>query len=45
MQRGVYSGGKTGGQKSQVRERSELREVRAYDYGCNSGSSLGDAVF
>ena len=27
-----------------LRERSELREDRAYDCGCNSGSHLRDAV-
>ena len=27
-----------------LRESSELREDRAYDYGCNSGSTLRDAV-
>ena len=27
-----------------LRERSELREDRAYDYGCNSWSPLRDAI-
>ena len=33
-----------GGKKEEFKERSELREDRAYDSGCNSWSPLRDAV-